>query len=306
MIELIHREKIEFQSIRPSDRAIFEQFAGQEQGRGCECTFANLYMWGEQSLAVYAEHLTLLSVFGRRIVYPFPFGEGEKRGVIEALMADARERGIPFCLSSITQASKQEIERLYPDYFVFTADEGSFDYVYDINDLADLPGKRYHAKRTHINRFKEAHPHYTVSPLLGQELFAVREMADAWYAARADAEDSFHGEKRALKRALDAYEELALEGLVLKDGNEVLAFTLGSRMSFDTFDVHFEKARADVQGAYPVINQAFASYIRQKHPEITYLDREEDMGIEGLRRAKRSYYPHHMIEKFYARLKEKA
>ena len=88
------------------------------------------------------------------------------------------------------------------------------------------------------------------------------------------------------------------------DGDRILAMTLGSRLSSDTFYVHFEKARSDVQGAYGAVNCEFARYIREKYPEVKYLNREEDMGIEGLRRAKKSYYPHHLVEKYWAHLWE--
>ena len=111
-------------------------------------------------------------------------------------------------------------------------------------------------------------------------------------------------ERAALDRAYRHYSELGLAGLLLLDGDSTLAFTMGSRLSADTLDVHFEKARSDVNGAYTAINYEFARYIRERMPSIAFLDREEDMGLEGLRRAKRSYRPHHMIEKCWACLLE--
>ena len=111
-------------------------------------------------------------------------------------------------------------------------------------------------------------------------------------------------ERAALDRALRHFGELELEGLFLQNGEDVLAMTLGSRLSNDTLDVHFEKARAGADGAYAAINCEFANYIREKYPDIRFLDREEDMGLEGLRKAKRSYHPHHMVEKCWACLLE--
>ena len=108
----------------------------------------------------------------------------------------------------------------------------------------------------------------------------------------------------ALFKALRHREELDMEGLVLMDGDEILAMTLGSFLSSNTFDVHFEKAREEVDGAYTVVNQEFARYLRLKYPEIAYLDREDDMGLEGLRKAKLSYHPHHMIDKHRAYVAE--
>jgi hypothetical protein len=95
-----------------------------------------------------------------------------------------------------------------------------------------------------------------------------------------------------------------MEGCVLLDGDEILAVTLGSRMAPDTFDIHFEKAREDVDGAYAAVNCEFARYLRLKYPEVKYLNREDDMGLEGLRKAKLSYQPDHLIEKYWACLAE--
>ena len=84
---------------------------------------------------------------------------------------------------------------------------------------------------------------------------------------------------------------------------EVVAFTIGDRLSADTYDVHFEKAYGELQGAYAMINREFARWVRQRHPEVKYLNREDDMGVEGLRKAKESYYPDLMVEKYAAVMK---
>ena len=111
-------------------------------------------------------------------------------------------------------------------------------------------------------------------------------------------------ENIALAKACRCYAELGMDGILLMEGDQVLAVTMGSRMASDTFDIHFEKAREDVDGAYTVVNQEFARYLRLKYPEIAYLDREDDMGLEGLRKAKLSYHPHHMIDKHRAYVAE--
>jgi hypothetical protein len=111
-------------------------------------------------------------------------------------------------------------------------------------------------------------------------------------------------EQVAICRALRHREELDMEGLVLMDGDEILAMTLGSFLAENTFDVQFEKALDEADGAYPTINQEFARYLRDKYPALQWLDREDDLGLEGLRKAKLSYYPHHMIEKHWACLLE--
>ena len=257
-------------------------------------------------MATVAGHIVLFSQFDRRTVYPFPIGNGDKKPVLDAIIADAAERGIPCRLTGLTEPDITLLENLYPDRFHFHCDRGSYDYVYDINDLADLAGRKYQRKRNHINRFLEKYPSYAIAPLTADNAAAVRAMLDEWYQTREqdDPTADFEMEKAALYKALRHFEELGMDGLVLTDGDAVLAFTLGSRLSETVFDVQFEKARAEAEGAYPMINREMARFVRQKYPAVQYLDREEDMGLEGLRKAKESYYPHHLTEKCWAHLRE--
>ena len=107
-----------------------------------------------------------------------------------------------------------------------------------------------------------------------------------------------------IKKALENMDRLGLEGLLLSTDKGPVAMTLGSRLSEDTVDVHFEKAFDFVDGAYPAINHGFANYLREKYPQLRFLNREDDMGLEGLRRAKEIYCPHHLVEKWWACLRE--
>jgi hypothetical protein len=274
--------------------------------RGCEFSFANLSLWGRQRMAFVEGHAVLFSQFDRKTVYPFPVGGGDKRPVIEAIMADSCERGISCRLTGLTQANIDLLQELYPDRFYYHCDRDSFDYVYEITDLAELKGRKYQKKRNFYNRFRNNFPYYTVQPITSELLSAVKAFVDKWYEDRqkADPEGDYLMESVALHKALDRYEQLGMETLVLLDGGEVLAFTMGSFLARDTVDVHFEKARDDVDGAYPVINCEFARYLSAKYPQLRFLNREEDMGLPGLRKAKESYYPHHMTEKCWAHLKE--
>jgi len=298
--------KIDFEPITLREKSVYEEHLARAGERGCEFSFANLYLWGRQSFAFLHGHIVLFSQFDRRSVYPYPVGSGDKRAVLDAIIADAKERGIPCRITGITAEARATVEGLYPERFRFHCDEGSFDYVYAIEDLAELKGKKYHGKRNHLHRFKEAFPDCTAEPLSEENLPLVRKMTAEWYRARMleHPNGDYHMEKAALEKAFRDYKALHMEGLVLLCGGEVLAFTLGSRLSADTMDVHFEKARTDAQGAYNAINYEFARYIREKYPNIRYLNREEDMGLEGLRRAKQSYRPHHMTKKCWACLLE--
>ena len=306
IIEASKAEQIAFRPISIADKATYEMYFPDEHRRGCEFSFANLYLWGRQNVAVLHDHIMLFSQFNRRSVYPYPVGKGDKRLALDAIIADAKSRGISCRITGLDDLARQTLETLYPGQFRFHCDEGSFDYVYAIEDLAELKGKKYHGKRNHLHRFRELYPDYRVEPITKGNIEKAAQMAQDWYTARLleDPNGDYHMERAALGKALRHYEELEMDGLMLLGGDEVLAITLGSRLCADTFDVQFEKAFAGVQGAYTAINYEFARYIRNKYPEICYLDREEDMGLEGLRKAKQSYRPHHMIEKCWACLLE--
>ena len=301
-------QKIEFRPISRHDRALYEQYFPDGLPRGCEFSFANLYLWGRQNLAELHGHIVLFSHFDRRSVYPYPVGNGDKRAVLDAIIADSQARGISCRITGLCAEAKETVARLYPDRFTFYSDPGSFDYVYAIDDLADLPGKKYHAKRNHIARFREACPDAVAEPLTAANAEAAKNMISRWYEERIreNPKNDYHLEQEAIEKALRRFDEIGMLGLLLRRGEDILAVTMGSRFGEDTVDVNFEKARTDVPGAYTAINQAFAQYLREQYPSLRYLDREEDMGIEGLRRSKRSYYPHHQIEKYWACLKEDA
>ena len=297
---------IDFQPVKLNQKQEFTTYLLDGSQRGCEYSFANLYLWGRQRAAFVHDHLVLFSQFNRRSVYPFPVGPGDKKPVLDAIMADAKERDIPCRITGLNEQAKALMESLYPGKFRFHCDRDSFDYVYAIDDLADLKGRKYQRKRNHFNRFLDAFPYHTVQPLDHSNAALVTGMLEQWYHTRLqdDPHGDYHMEQVALSKALSHYEALEMEGLVLMDGETVLAFTMGSRMSHNTFDVHFEKARADVDGAYTAINCEFARYLRSKYPDVQFLNREDDLGLEGLRKAKLSYYPHHMVEKCWACLLE--
>lgn len=297
---------LEFQKLCPSDRERFSQYFKNMPEKGCEYSPVNLMAWGRQRVHFGDEFLTIFSQFDRVSVYPFPVGSGDIKAALDAILEDARHRGIPCRLTSMTKEESETLERLYPGAFRFHSDRDGYDYVYRIGDLASLKGKRYQSKRNFVNRFRAARPDHQVVALTADNLHMAKTLAEKWYSQRQekDTGTNFHMEQVALRRVFSCWEGLGMEGLVLLDGGEPIAMTVGSRLSEDTFDVHFEKALDMTDGSYAAINQAFASYLLEKYPSLTYLNREDDMGLEGLRKAKLSYHPDHLVEKYWARFWE--
>ena len=269
--------------------------------RGCAFSFASLYLWGRQCVARVGDSLLLFSHFQGKTMYPYPVCPGSARDAVELLIADSQERGIPLRLSGLNTQDVEDLERWYPGRFRFHCGRDGHEYVYAIDDLADLKGKKYQPKRNHINRFLAEYPDAVIRPLDESTLPDAKNLADRWYQRRTAEEDA-QIELVALNRAFANWQALELEGLVLYVGDQAVAMAIGSFLGEDTVDVHFEKADLDYNGAYAVINRAFARHIREKYPQVKFLNREEDMGLEGLRKAKLSYYPHHMVEKCWAHL----
>ena len=291
---------IDFKPVKYTDVDLYNSFFKDSASRGCEYNFTNLVLWGQQNIAVIRDCLVRLSYYGGHISYAFPVGCKDKKHTLDTIINDAKERGIPCNFFGVYEDDKALLENLYPHKFRFIAARDSYDYVYDINSLADLGGRKLHQKRNHINRFKENYPDYTTEVITKDNIHLAKELAESWYKEKlaVNPTSDFDMEQIALDRAISFFDELKMEGLLLKLNGEVLAFTMASRMNNIMWDVNFEKAKAGFENAYPVINNEFAKYIRAKHPETKFLDREEDMGIEGLRKAKESYRPHHLIEKY--------
>ena len=295
---------IQFQKLNPADKAAYDEYLLNCGQRGCEYNFANLYLWGRQRAAFLEDNLVFFSQFNQRSVYLFPICRGNLKSTIDTIIHDAHTRDIPCRLTGLSHEDCDLLEALYPDQFRFHHDRNSFDYIYNIEDLATLKGKKFQKKRNHLNKFKQLHPDFRVEPITAENTPLVQDLVARWYKQRIEADPSadFYMEKVALSRAMRHREELGMEGLVLIDHGEILAMTLGSHLSDDTFDVQFEKAIDET--AYVAMCSSFAAYLSQKYPHLQYLNREDDLGIEGLRKSKLAYNPVTMIEKHWACLKE--
>ena len=296
---------IDFKPLDLTDKGQYDSILRQFPERGCEYNFANLYLWGRQRIAFHQGNIAIFSQFNRKSVYPFPVG-GDLKPTLDAIIHDASVRDIPCRLTGLSQDDCATLERLYPGKFRIHFDRDGFDYVYDIQDLAELKGRKYQKKRNHINRFRQNYPDYTLEPITDENALEVAQLLQSWYTCREEQDPmaDFYMEKAAVFKALRSRAELGMEGLLLKHQGKALAMTMGSGISEQTFDVQFEKALDEADGAYPTINWEFARYLREKYPRLQYLNREDDLGLEGLRKAKLSYCPHHMVEKNWACLLE--
>ncbi len=290
-----------FKPVTLEDKNWIDRYLKESEYRGCEFSFSTIMMWKdvyETEVADYQGTFCYRCKTGRnQYVYAFPAGNGDKKATIEALLLLTKKEGHKLILRGFEEEWIAWLTEQFPDTFTYSTTQAEWDYVYTVEALGSLAGSKYHGKRNHIARFKDCEDwHYEE---MGQaNILACKYMSDDWYHEQLNIGNvSVYKEKPGLNFLLDHFEELHLKGGVLYKEDKVVAFTIGEAMSNETFHVHIEKAYAEVQGAYPMINQQFVLHEMQG---FTYVNREEDDGVEGLRKAKESYRPVEMIKKYTA------
>ena len=233
---------------------------------------------------------------GKNLSFTYPAGEPENvKKALEFLMEYCKEKDVPFILYNVTPHMFAQLDKWYPKKFFIEYNRDLADYVYETEKLASLAGKKLHGKRNHINKFKALYPDWSYEPLNDDNVEDCFQMALKWRNKNGCEDDpEKNAEMCVTLNSLRLYKELGLKGGVLKADGKIVAFTVGEPVSDDTFVVHIEKAFAEVDGAYPMINQQF---VQHECMEYEYVNREEDTGAEGLRKAKLSYRPAFLEEK---------
>lgn len=297
---------LNFREFTASDRTLVQSYTMSKQFRNCDLAFANMFVWRFLYNTQIAEHDGFLFVkywFHDKPFYMFPLGTGDLRSAIETAIRHSEADNQRFCMQGLSPKMKAEIERLMPDTFCFVTNRDYADYLYLRDDLTSLTGKKYQPKRNHINQFKRNYPDYRFVPITKELIPQCMALESEWKSRNEDEKDkayiALESERLAIKRAFENYEELNLTGGALIVDGKVIAFTYGSPINTVAFDVAVEKADADYTGAYAMINNEFAGTIPEQY---TFINREEDLGIEGLRKAKLSYHPTEILDKYTAKL----
>lgn len=282
---------MEFRPVRLEDKAAIERFTRPSGICNCDLAFANMYCWeGTYRSAWCVEEGFLLIRFyidgSHHIGYMQPLGEGDFTHLIPSLEADARAAGQPLRISGLTPEGAAAVRRAHPEFGIWRNRDYE-DYVYRADDLRNLTGRRYQPKRNHINRFEAAYDYRyeELTPALAPECMRLER---EWRAGHDSHAAELTAEQRAMQRAFDHFGELELRGGALFVGEKLVAFTIGSAINDEAFCIHVEKADTRYDGAFTMINRLFAQHLL---PHYTLIDREEDLGLEGLRQSKLSYHP---------------
>lgn len=272
---------------------------------GCHQNFGNLFAWREindTKVAKVNDFLVAKQFISNvKDIYLYPMGKGDVKPVIEEIIRSVDKNLI---FAGLSPEEANELDELYPGRFIYDQVRDDYDYIYLLEKMVSLKGKKLHRKRNHINAFIRNNLVWTFETITEENKAECIEMNKKWCIDIGCKDDkSLMDENCATKYFLKYFNELELQGGLIRVDNEVVAYTIGEVLNTDTYVVHIEKAFKDVQGAYPMINQQFAAWVQEKYPHLIYINREEDMGMEGLRKAKLSYYPDKMAVKYCAVLK---
>ncbi|MDR1883832.1 MAG: phosphatidylglycerol lysyltransferase domain-containing protein [Prevotella sp.] len=267
--------------------------------RACSFSFANLFAWNAKFNTMFAIESQTVFIrfqdFDGQIYYMMPVGKMPLKDAFDRITEDAADNNIPFRMKGITSLMRDNIQKVLPGRFCYLPDRNNDEYIYLSEKLIKLSGKKLQSKRNHINRFKADNPDWKYFPLTsGKELAECVKMLDEW------EEKSISGismtrryDYIATRLMLEHFNSLRLCGGAIRANGKIVAFTIGEPLTKDSFVVHVEKAFGDVNGAYTIINQQF---LEHEASGFMYVNREEDMGLDNLRRAKMSYYPDIILE----------
>ncbi len=301
----------ELSNITIDKKDYIDKFLLRRMSKNSEFSFTNLFMWRKSYNIKYAIIDDMLCLFARHKSGPvsatFPIGftnaDGSEKDVTTAvnfILDWFNSQGYEPLIRLYDQSAVRKLEDTFPDKFILTEDRDNFDYVYKVEDLTNLSGKKYHSKRNHINKFIAKYPNYQYCKMTPDDVQECIELFDSWRLPKDDGSSiELTEEREAIIELLDNWTDLGITGGCIRVDGKMVAFSFGEALSNDTVVVHLEHADTSYEGIFAVINQQF---LENEWQDYTYVNREEDMGIPGMRKAKLSYRPVLMIEEYIATL----
>ena len=299
---------MQLKKLTKADKPIFDKFYGAGYYENSEHNFTNLYMWRDLcdiTWAVEDEILYIFSSSSENFAAWQPVCNPEKYpSAIEKILNLAEnnrgERNFSFVV--VEKNFADALENYPHAKFKIEPDRNEFDYVYLAQDLINLSGRKFHGKKNHLNSFRKDFPTAEYLPITAEIIPQCRDELNRWYELhkKNNPDDPFLCyEQAAIHEIFDNFDEFKLKGGAIILGGKVIAFSFGEKLNSDTAVIHVEKADPEIRGAFTAINQNF---VAAEWSDVQFINRESDMGLEGLRQAKESYHPVKLIEKFNARV----
>lgn len=295
---------LEFRDIDISDKMRINSALQKSDFMGCEYSFANNMAWkrlSDSKISFYKDFY-IVCTFSKDDSTPcflFPAGDGSYKELFAELKRYTASLGKPLCFSGVTEKSLSLLSELFPDSFTFEPDRDGSDYIYNSSDLIQLSGKKYHSKRNHLARFNKLD--YSFSLITEKDFDdCILFCTNTYNSKYSDGDHSFVAEQYAINTYFTYFNELELNGGIIRIGGETAAVTIGEKLNSETYCVHIEKADISYDGIYAGINNCFAKAVAA---DYKFINREEDMGLEGLRKSKLSYHPAFILNKYIVTFK---
>lgn len=292
-----------------SAKETIKSFFNVRRIEASDMLFGNLYIWHfsrDIKYAIIDDCLVVLTKLPNES-YPFifyPLGRGNRKGAILKMKEYFLDNQMPFSLRSLESYQSAELAQFFPNAFEIAPNRDRFDYIYSVEDLITLGGRALHKKKNHLNRFFNLYPNFTYERVDSHNAFAVLEAYSAWFESgektASEKTDGLQNEMLGIKASLENFAQLDMRGGIIRIDGKIAAFSLGEQINADSVVIHIEKGNTFYAGIYQAINQQF---LKNEWAHLRFVNREEDLGIEGLRKAKMSYKPSRFIEKSTAILK---
>ncbi len=299
-----------FKPITLEDQALFSRIFAAVKPIASELTFPYLFMWKcdyNLSYTIAEDHLCLISQ--SRIYSPFAFcpipvdgkrDDAKFKGALGIIEAYFMEHDFPLQFGRVEEARLDELRSVYGERLKVEFLDSASDYMYHASDLINLAGKKYSGKRNHISQFLRQYGDYEYVTVNETNLGECRRILDEW-CDRNESEcvHPDNCERLACYELLDNWSKLPLKGALIKVAGRFEALTVGEQLNPETAAIRIEKGNSQIHGIYTVINRDFCAH---EWSHMKYINREEDMGLEGLRKSKLSYNPAFMVNKFLVKV----
>ena len=300
---------IEFKEISLENKNEIEELIRENKGNDSEFTFTNLFIWRKSYHTVYTVISDIpcfvyrhegVSCAAAIPVKPNGNKELEEKCVnaASALKKYFSEKKETCNLYIFEEEIAKKISENVPDVSLYKEDRDSFDYVYLVKDLTDLAGKKFHGKKNHVNKFKRLY-NWRYMPLNAEMADSCLDVFCRWCKLKGEEKKGCCEEYDSVNELVSNWDKLDVKGGCLFVDETMVAFSIGEQLNPEMAVIHFEYADNEYEGVFPMMNQQFLINCWQ---DYKYVNREEDMGIEGIRKAKESYRPIFLVPKYIVKL----
>ncbi len=300
----MNTKQFDFKPITIEDKEVFQAHFKNHIFNTFTFNFTSFFIWRNWDPFLWTEvngAICVKTTFqGDAILCPFADNDQAILDATETMINWYAERGVPFLMVDVPQTMLEFFERNMPQRFQVCYKPEYAEYVYDVSDLANLEGKKYTKKRNHIHQFIRNNPDYQFVPMTKDLIPACRRQLELWYSLNKKSR-TLTIEKEAIESAWQYMDRLDYTGACLMLGDRVIGFTIGEPLNDEMVGIHIEKADPEINGAYTLLNQLFVKTYWQ---DYKYINRAEDMGLPGLRKAKLSYYPCRMEKRYQLRVEQ--